>query len=111
MYTIVGGLPSVVWTDVIQAVLLLAAGLLVFFLGLHEVGGWEAMRGTGDRAHLMLPASHPELPWTGILVGMASTNLWYYATNQYINQRVLGARRRVARPGRASSLPASWGSS
>ena len=40
----------------------------------------------------MLAASHPELPWTGILVGMASTNLWYYATNQYINQRVLGAR-------------------
>ena len=53
---------------------------------------WEAMRGVGDRAHLMLPASHPDLPWTGILVGMVSTNLWYYATNQYINQRVLGAR-------------------
>ena len=92
VYTVMGGLPAVVWNDVIQAVLLLASGLLVFFLGLHEVGGWEAMRGTGDRAHLMLPASHPELPWTGILVGMVSTNLWYYATNQYINQRVLGAR-------------------
>ncbi len=92
VYTVAGGLPAVVWNDVIQAVLLLAAGLLVFFLGLHEVGGWEAMRGTGDRAHLMLPASHAELPWTGILVGMVSTNLWYYATNQYINQRVLGAK-------------------
>ncbi len=92
VYTVMGGLPAVVWNDVIQASLLLAAGLLVFFLGLHEVGGWEAMRGTGDRAHLMLPASHPDLPWTGILVGMVSTNLWYYATNQYINQRVLGAR-------------------
>ncbi len=92
VYTVMGGLPAVVWNDVIQAILLLAAGLLVFFLGLHEVGGWEAMRGTGDRAHLMLPASHPKLPWTAILVGMLSTNLWYYATNQYINQRVLGAK-------------------
>jgi len=91
-YTVAGGLASVVWTDVLQAILLLGAGLLVFGLGLHEVGGWEAMRGTGDRAHLMLSASHPVLPWTGILVGMASTNLWYYGTNQYINQRVLGAR-------------------
>jgi len=91
-YTVAGGLASVVWTDVLQATLLLGAGLLVFGLGLHEVGGWEAMRGTGDRAHLMLSASHPVLPWTGILVGMASTNLWYYGTNQYINQRVLGAR-------------------
>jgi len=91
-YTVAGGLASVVWTDVVQATLLLGAGLLVFVLGLDEAGGWEAIRGTGDRAHLMLPAAHPELPWTGILVGMVSTNLWYYATNQYINQRVLGAR-------------------
>jgi SSS family solute:Na+ symporter len=91
-YTVAGGLASVVWTDLLQATLLLGAGLLVFVLGLDQAGGWEAIRGTGDRAHLMLPASHPELPWTGILVGMVSTNLWYYATNQYINQRVLGAR-------------------
>jgi len=91
-YTVAGGLASVVWTDLLQATLLLGSGLLVFLLGLQEVGGWEAIRGTGDRAHLMLPASHPELPWTGIVVGMISTNLWYYATNQYINQRVLGAR-------------------
>jgi len=92
VYTVMGGLPAVVWNDVIQAILLLGAGLLVFFLGLHKVGGWEAMRGAGERAHLMLPASDPDLPWTAILVGMLSTNLWYYATNQYINQRVLGAR-------------------
>lgn len=91
-YTVAGGLASVVWTDVLQATLLLGSGLLVFFLGLHEVGGWEAMRGTGDRAHLILSASHPELPWTGILVLTVSTHLWYYATNQYINQRVLGAK-------------------
>jgi SSS family solute:Na+ symporter len=91
-YTVAGGLASVVWTDLFQAILLLGGGLLVFFLGLHEVGGWEAMRGVGDRAHLILPADHPELPWTGILVLCVSTNLWYYATNQYINQRVLGAK-------------------
>ena len=91
-YTVAGGLASVVWTDLFQAILLLGGGLLVFFLGLHEVGGWEAMRGIGDRAHLILPADHPELPWTGILVLCVSTNLWYYATNQYINQRVLGAK-------------------
>jgi SSS family solute:Na+ symporter len=91
-YTVAGGLASVVWTDLFQAILLLGGGLLVFFLGLHEVGGWEAMRGTGDRAHLILSADHPELPWTGMLVLIVSTNLWYYATNQYINQRVLGAK-------------------
>ena len=91
-YTVAGGLASVVWTDVLQTILLLAGGLLVFFLGLNRIGGWEALRGTGDRAHLMLPANHPELPWTGMVVLFLSTNVWYYATNQYINQRVLGAK-------------------
>jgi SSS family solute:Na+ symporter len=91
-YTVAGGLASVVWTDVLQSILLLGGGLLVFFLGLDKVGGWEAIRGTGERAHLMLPANHPELPWTGMVVLFLSTNVWYYATNQYINQRVLGAK-------------------
>ena len=91
-YTVAGGLASVVWTDVLQAIFLLGGGVLVFFLGLKEVGGWEALRGEGDRAHLILPADHEELPWTAMLVLVFSTNLWYYATNQYINQRVLGAK-------------------
>ena len=91
-YTIAGGLASVVWTDVFQTILLLGGGLLVFFLGLNKVGGWEAIRGTGDRAHLILSADHPELPWTGMVVLFLSTSVWYYATNQYINQRILGAK-------------------
>jgi len=91
-YTVAGGLASVVWTDVLQTCLLLGGGLLVFFIGLNEIGGWDALRGTGERAHLFLPYDHPELPWTGMLVLFLSTNVWYYATNQYINQRVLGAK-------------------
>jgi SSS family solute:Na+ symporter len=92
VYTVAGGLASVIWTDVLQCSLLLVGGLLVFALGYEKVGGWEAIRGTGERAHLMLPASHPELPWTGMVVLFLSTNVWYYGTNQYINQRVLAAR-------------------
>lgn len=92
-YTIYGGLSSVVWTDVFQCVLLLLGGLLVFGLGLAKVeGGWSAILGTGDRAHLILPANHPDLPWTAMLVLALCTNVWYYCTNQYINQRCLGAR-------------------
>ena len=92
VYTVAGGLASVIWTDVLQCSLLLVGGLLVFALGYEKVGGWEAIRGTGERAHLMLPANHPELPWTGMVVLFLSTNVWYYGTNQYINQRVLAAR-------------------
>ncbi|HOZ47951.1 MAG TPA: sodium/solute symporter [Candidatus Hydrogenedentes bacterium] len=92
-YTIYGGLSSVVWTDVFQCVLLLLGGILVFVLGLAKVdGGWSAIIGTGDRAHLILPADDPHLPWTSMVVLALCTNIWYYCTNQYINQRCLGAK-------------------
>ena len=90
-YTVYGGLSSVVWTDVFQCVLLLIGGLLIFFVGLHHVG-WEAIRSTGDRAHLILASDHPKLPWMAMLAVALSTNVWYFCTNQYINQRCLAAR-------------------
>ncbi len=92
-YTVYGGLSSVVWTDVFQCVLLLAGGVLIFVMGLLKVdGGWDAILSTGDRAHLILPADHPELPWTAMVALALSTNVWYYCTNQYINQRCLAAK-------------------
>ena len=91
--TVYGGMSSVAWTQVFQSGLLIAGGLLVFFLGLSEVpGGWQAVVGAGERAHLVLPASDPELPWTAMVVLALSTGPWYFCTNQYINQNSLGAR-------------------
>jgi SSS family solute:Na+ symporter len=91
-YTVYGGLMAVAWTSSFQCVLLLAGGLYVFVAGLARVG-WDfgAVLGSGQRAHLLTPADH-EVPWTALLVLMLSTNVWYYATNQYINQRCLAAR-------------------
>jgi len=91
-YTGYGGLNSVVWTDVFQAIILLVGGLTIFVVGIFNVpGGWDAIISTGDRAHLILPADHPDLPWTAMIALALSINIWYFCTNQYINQRVLGA--------------------
>ncbi len=91
-YTIYGGLTAVAWTSSFQCVLLLGGGVYVFFAGMAKIGwDWTAMLGTGQAAHLMTPADH-EVPWTALVVLMLSTNVWYYATNQYINQRCLAAR-------------------
>lgn len=92
-FTIYGGMASMAWTNVFQAILLLGGGLLVFFLGLAKVeGGPNGFLGEGARGHLILPASDPDIPWTGLIVLMLSTNIWYYCTNQYINQTALGAK-------------------
>lgn len=92
-YTVYGGLISVAWTNFFQCLLLLGGGLYVFFAGMHTVH-WDfaAVLGQGQQAHLIAPADHPDVPWTALVILGLSTNLWYYATNQYINQRCLAAR-------------------
>lgn len=91
-YTVYGGLSAVAWTSSLQCVLLLGGGLYVFVAGMARIG-WDftAMLGAGRQAHLFTPGDH-EVPWTALVVLMLSTNVWYYATNQYINQRCLAAR-------------------
>ncbi len=97
-FTIYGGMISVAWAQMFQAILLLASGVLVFFLAVNRIdGGLSAIlfpAGDPSRHHLMLPASHPELPWTSIIVLAFSTNIWYFCTSQYIIQSTLGARSR-----------------
>ena len=93
VYTIYGGLASVVWTDTLQGILLIFGGAYITIVGLLKIpGGLMEAVGTGERAHLFLPANHPELPWTGILVLILSTNVWYACTNQFYIQRCLGAK-------------------
>ena len=103
-YTIWGGLKAVIWTDVIQSVLLLGAGILLAFLTFNQIGGWDSMmaldRAGAGKMHLYLPASHPELPWTGVLTGLMALHCFYWGTNQFIVQRTLSAR---------SDLEARWG--
>ncbi len=92
-YTIFGGLSSAAWVDLFNGALLIGGGLLVFALGLAAVpGGLKTVLGTGERAHLVLPASHPDLPWTGILAVAIVMSGYYYSTNQYITQRCLAAK-------------------
>jgi SSS family solute:Na+ symporter len=91
-YTVYGGLTAVAWTSSLQCILLLGGGIYVFLAGLSQIH-WDfaAVLGTGQRSHLFTPADH-EVPWTALMVLMLCTNVWYYTTNQHINQRCLAAR-------------------
>ena len=97
-YTIIGGLKAVVYTDVIQSVLILFGGIAVALLTFSELGGWGRMmmldEAAGANAKLKLyePMNHPELPWTGVLTGLMFMHCYYWGTNQFIVQRALGAR-------------------
>jgi SSS family solute:Na+ symporter len=92
-YTIYGGLKAVVWTDLFQGLALLIGGAIVLVLGLQAVGGLDAfLEKSGHKLHMILPADHPDIPWTALFVGIWIPNLFYWGLNQFITQRTLGAK-------------------
>ncbi|TGL28338.1 transporter [Leptospira koniambonensis] len=108
-YTWFGGLKAVVYTDVIQSVLILLAGVLLAYLTIWHpaVGGWEGLwakealvSASEKRMDLFLPSDHSSLPWTGALTGLFFLHIFYWGTSQFIVQRTLGAKSlREARVG------------
>jgi solute:Na+ symporter, SSS family len=94
LYTIKGGLVSVMWTDAVQCAMLLGGGLVLFWLALHQVpGGWSAMvKANPERFHLYNPPEATGAPFLGLILGSIGVFLFYQATNQVMIQRVLGAR-------------------
>lgn len=93
VYSAIGGLKAVAWADLLQGLALLAGGLLVFFLGLQAVGGWESFAAANAaKLHMVLPAGNPDLPWTGVLGGMWIVLVYYCGLNQFIVQRNLAAK-------------------
>lgn len=98
-YTIFGGLKAVIWTDFMQSMLLLVAGIAIAILTFNELGGWNEMMRLDQaeareiqRMHIYQPSNHPQLPWTGVLTGLFAMHCFYWGTNQFIVQRALGAR-------------------
>ncbi len=96
-YTITGGLAAVVYSDVIQVLLMILGGALVLILGLYEVGGIQALydkvtaAGHVNHFTLYLPAdSDTPYGWPMIFVGLALVLApAYFIANQAIVQRTL----------------------
>jgi SSS family solute:Na+ symporter len=93
LYTVVGGLRAVLYTDVLQAVVLIGGAVLVTVAGLAEIGGWRALvNAAGPEAMaIWKPMSDPDFPWTGVVFGAPILGIWYWCTDQFIVQRVLSA--------------------
>jgi SSS family solute:Na+ symporter len=114
LYTILGGLRAVAYTETLQTVILIFGSVLVTIFGLAKLGGWGALRDIcgSDMFNLWKPLV-PEgmegtwapiresgriawyfngnYPWLGMLFCAPIIGLWYWCTDQYIVQRALGA--------------------
>ena len=129
IYTILGGLRAVAYTETIQTIVLVLGSVLVTVFGLKALGGWEALRSIAgsDMFNLwkpLVPAGlegtwepvkeagrmawyfNDNYPWLGMLFCAPIIGLWYWCTDQYIVQRALGARDE--REARRGSITASF---
>ena len=110
IYTVFGGMKSVLYTSVLQTPILLLGSIIILVLGLKALGGWDEMMGIcsavtindyGDHmTNLIRDNRDPEYPWLGALITSATIGFWYWCTDQFIVQRVLsGKNEKEARRG------------
>jgi solute:Na+ symporter, SSS family len=94
LYTILGGMRAVVYTEALQTVVLVLGAGALTLVGLNAVGGWSGMREALEPGYLNMwrPASDPDFPWPSLVITSTIVGTWYWCTDQYIVQRVLAAR-------------------
>ena len=114
LYTVLGGMRAVAYTEAVQTAILVVGSLLLTVFGLEKIGGWEGFRAAlpSDMFNLwkpLIPAGvegtwapvkeagrmawyfNGNYPWLGMLFCAPIIGLWYWCTDQYIVQRTLGA--------------------
>ena len=94
IYTVLGGLSAVIYTDLIQALILIGGSIVLTMLGLAKVGGFAGLRSSlpADFFHMIKPLSDPAYPWLGTTLGVFILGIWYWGTDQFIVQKALSAR-------------------
>ena len=111
IYTMLGGLLAVVWTESIQTILLLVGAVAITLVGYVKVGGWSELattlathphplagqegipQSTGNFLSMARSAGDASgLPWYSVLLGYPVLGIWYWCADQTIVQRVLAAR-------------------
>ena len=114
LYTIIGGLRAVAYTEALQTIILVFGSMLVTFFGLKALGGWGELKAIAGSEMFnlwkpLVPAGlegtwapvreagrmawyfNDNYPWLGMLFCAPIIGLWYWCTDQYIVQRALGA--------------------
>lgn len=93
LYTVVGGMEAVIWTDVLQTVVLVGGMIVAVLIVAGEVGGFDVIAevATADgKARIWNPSlSFTELTSWSILLGTLALQFGPYTTDQAVIQRYL----------------------
>ncbi len=94
LYTVLGGMRAVVYTETLQAIILVLGAATLTLLGLNAVGGWGEVVANVRPGYMDMwrSANDPEYPWHWLLLASTVVGVWYWCTDQVIVQRALTAR-------------------
>ncbi|KAK3102789.1 hypothetical protein FSP39_013921 [Pinctada imbricata] len=109
----VGGLTAVIYTDTLQALLMVGGSITLTTIAFNNIGGYEGLvkkypeamtnesfRIPNTTCHepdknafrMLREADDDYMPWLGFLLGQTPSSIWYWCTDQVIVQRVLAAK-------------------
>lgn len=129
LYTVLGGLRAVAYTEAVQTLVLIFGSVMVLYYGLDAIGGWDRLvKIAGPEMFDLWKPIVPEgmkatwapvmgenkmawyfngnYPWLGMLFAAPIVGLWYWTTDQYIVQRALGAPNE--KQGRRGTIAAAF---
>src|SRR5690606_26130768 len=94
VFTIFGGMSSMINASVFQFVLMFLAGGVLFYLGFEKLpNGWQDIVAHAPGGfHLMQPMDTPVMPWHAVLLSLLNLQLFYSCINQALVQRGFGAK-------------------
>lgn len=120
LLTVTGGLVAVIYTDTVQALLMIIGALTLMIISISEVGGFEEVKRRymlaspnitsimltynlsntnschvdpkPDALKMLREPTDEDIPWPGFLLGQTPASVWYWCADQVIVQRVLAAK-------------------
>nr|XP_056714118.1 sodium/myo-inositol cotransporter [Euleptes europaea] len=120
LLTVTGGLVAVIYTDTLQALLMIIGALTLMVISITEVGGFEEVKRRymlaspnitsimltynlsntnschvdpkPDSLKMLREPTDEDVPWPGFLLGQTPASVWYWCADQVIVQRVLAAK-------------------
>ncbi|OCT91264.1 sodium/myo-inositol cotransporter [Xenopus laevis] len=120
LLTVTGGLVAVIYTDTLQALLMIIGALTLTIICFVEIGGFEEVKRRymlatpnvtsilqtynltntnschvspkPDALKMLREPTDEDIPWPGFILGQTPASVWYWCADQVIVQRVLAAK-------------------
>ncbi|KAM4896238.1 sodium/glucose cotransporter 4-like [Sylvia borin] len=111
VYTIFGGLTAVIYTDLLQTIIMVLGAFVLMFIGFEKVGWYEGLQEKymtaipevtvpnttchlprADSFNVLRDPITGDLPWPGLMFGLTVVAIWCWCNDQVMVQRALSAR-------------------